>query len=148
LLTERNLAATLQFIDRSDADDSPMLTVPLGNHGRGGRPIFAGSGGIDQFKLLRNWVRRIAAESPSDKKAANPSGRSGEDFAESRDARNQLTPQSGQQLRMRPAATHCSKRFCARNAATRLIPRNSIGSRRPQCVAERAPADLTSLCSV
>jgi hypothetical protein len=105
LLTERNLAATLQYIDRSDADDSPMLTFPLGNHGRGGRPIFAGSGGIDQFKLLRNWVRRIAAESPSDTKAAKPSGRSGEEFAESRDARSHLTLPSGQQAQLTSGRT-------------------------------------------
>ncbi|MBT4866231.1 MAG: hypothetical protein HON53_14100 [Planctomycetaceae bacterium] len=99
VLTQRNLAATLQYINRSDADGSRMLTVPLGSHGRGGRPIFSRSRGTGQFKLLRNWVRRIAAESPAEKRAAKSSERRGDNFAGSRTARGNFTLQRGQQPR-------------------------------------------------
>ena len=109
VLTERNLAATLQYIDRSDADDSPILIVPLGKHGRGGRPIFARSGGTDQFQLLRNWVRRIVAESPSNTTAAKPSGQPRDNFATSRDARANFTLQSGQQPRSASRGTNSSR---------------------------------------
>lgn len=60
--SERNLAALKEFIDPGDADNSPLLTVPLGNHGRGGRPIFHGASGSEQIELLKKWVRRMAAD--------------------------------------------------------------------------------------
>jgi hypothetical protein len=97
VLTQRNLAATLQYIDRSDADGSRMLTVPLENHGRGGRPIFSRSRDTNQFQLLRNWVRRIAAESPAEIRTANSGDRRRDKYAESRTTRGKFTLQPGQQ---------------------------------------------------
>lgn len=63
LLTERNLAAVLNRIDADDPRGSSLLVVPRGNHGPGGRAIFSGPRGADQFDLLRGWVLQVAEES-------------------------------------------------------------------------------------
>jgi len=59
-MTERNLAATLQLIDIKEPDASPLLSIPSGKHGRGGRAIFSGLRGSRQSNILRDWVREVA----------------------------------------------------------------------------------------
>jgi hypothetical protein len=65
VLTERNLAVVLTYIDSSDPDGSRLLTIPRGNHGRAGRAIFSGRRSADQFSLLKSWVRLAAGENAS-----------------------------------------------------------------------------------
>lgn len=60
--SERNLAATMRFIDPQNADASPLLVKPQGNHGRRGQPVFRGRAGARQQELLRRWVRSVARE--------------------------------------------------------------------------------------
>ncbi|MGE5194313.1 MAG: hypothetical protein ACM3U2_17625 [Deltaproteobacteria bacterium] len=59
---ERNLAEVLEWIDVKKPRSSRLLTAPRGNHGRRGRPIFAGSRGEGQLEELQKWVAAIAAE--------------------------------------------------------------------------------------
>lgn len=64
-LSERNLATALRYIDLKKPERSPLLTKPLGSHGRRGRTIFRGRAGKKQLAVLREWTRQIAAESNS-----------------------------------------------------------------------------------
>ncbi|HUG93517.1 MAG TPA: hypothetical protein VML55_21940 [Planctomycetaceae bacterium] len=61
---ERNLAVTLNYVDRGQPDRSRLLVVPQGNHGRAGRTIFSGPFGGEQLETLREWVRQIASAQP------------------------------------------------------------------------------------
>jgi len=61
--SERNLAATLRFVNLDDPLQSPLLTTPRGNHGRRGQAIFRGRGGARQITILREWVKAVAADS-------------------------------------------------------------------------------------
>lgn len=60
--SERNLAAVLKLIDEENPEASQLLTVPHGNHGRRGRPVFGGHQGAAQMDSLRLWVQVIAKE--------------------------------------------------------------------------------------
>lgn len=61
LFAERNLAATMKFLDLDAPDRSPLLTEPRGTHG-GAKTIFSGPRGGEQFETLRKWVRVAASE--------------------------------------------------------------------------------------
>lgn len=61
-LTESNLLKLTKFIDREHPDESPLLKVPQGSHGLKGKPVFAGSTGLQQHARLRDWVRLTAHE--------------------------------------------------------------------------------------
>jgi hypothetical protein len=65
IFAERNLSAALKFVDLKKPDNSPMLRVPLGNHGRRGGAVFSGPQGKAQWESLRDWVHKIANELPS-----------------------------------------------------------------------------------
>lgn len=58
---ERNLAATLKFIDFDKPYQSQLLAVPKGNHG-GGKSPFQGRAGRTQLRKLREWVLRVTEE--------------------------------------------------------------------------------------
>lgn len=60
--TERNLAKVLEFIDLKKPKASPVLTVPQGQHGRRGRPVFVGQRGDEQFAELQKWITSVAGE--------------------------------------------------------------------------------------
>lgn len=60
--SERNLAEVLDHIDLDKPRASPVLTAPRGNHGRRGRPIFAGQRGEEQLAELRKWVVAVAKD--------------------------------------------------------------------------------------
>ncbi len=62
-LTQRNLYATLQMIDASNPDQSPLLTVPLGPHGGEKVSLFAGRN-ERQWEQLRDWVH-LAVRTPA-----------------------------------------------------------------------------------
>lgn len=64
--SERNLAATLRYVDLRNSARSPLLTRPLGRHGRRGKPVFRGRAGAKQLAELRNWVRRVVDDSFKD----------------------------------------------------------------------------------
>lgn len=64
LLTQRNLHAALQWLDRSNPDASPLLNYPTRPHGTATIPIFSDKQ-VAQFKQLREWCYRVGqAESP------------------------------------------------------------------------------------
>ena len=67
VFVERNLAATLKFVDFDKPEASPLLSRSSGKHGHGGRAIFYGNYGADQFDALRDWVRLVAKEKSKDK---------------------------------------------------------------------------------
>lgn len=56
--TQRNLRATLEWVDRSHPADSKLLTVPAGAHGEGG-PVFANHD-AQLARQLTAWVWRLA----------------------------------------------------------------------------------------
>lgn len=62
VFAERNLAQTLAFVDARHPETSPLLVVLVGNHGRGGQPVFQGRRAADQQKTLQKWVFDVAAE--------------------------------------------------------------------------------------
>ncbi len=58
-LTQRNLLATLEWINRSDPAKSPLLTSPTRPHGTARTPIFT-SRQLSQYQELVDWVYRVA----------------------------------------------------------------------------------------
>lgn len=64
-LSEQNLSATLRFIDLKSPEQSPLLTKPLGRHGRRGKTIFRGRAGTRQLAVLRTWAANVARNSSS-----------------------------------------------------------------------------------
>ncbi len=70
--TQRNLHATLQWIDRSDPAASRLLTAAIRPHGTTNTPVFT-SPQVTQFKWLVDWVQRVAAgEKPRTPVMADP----------------------------------------------------------------------------
>jgi hypothetical protein len=64
LLTQRNLYAVLQWLDRNNPDASPLLSYPARPHGSASIPIFTDRQ-VTQFKQLREWCFRVTqGESP------------------------------------------------------------------------------------
>jgi hypothetical protein len=57
--TQRNLHATLQWIDREDPAASLLLTAPVQPHGPTGVPVFT-SRRIAQYGEIADWVHRVA----------------------------------------------------------------------------------------
>ncbi|MBI1311383.1 hypothetical protein GC176_08760 [bacterium] len=60
LRVERNLAATLKYID-PDMPRGSRLLLPI-DRSHAGRPVFSGRFGADQAEILRTWVLNAAAE--------------------------------------------------------------------------------------
>ena len=73
-VAERNLAEILAQIDFKKPRSSALLTAPRGNHGRRGRPIFAGPRGEEQLAELARWVTTVAAEEASREKRSHNGG--------------------------------------------------------------------------
>lgn len=63
-LTQRNLYATLQWVDRLRPEQSPLLTVPIRPHGTARAPIFADHQ-LSQYRQLVDWCCRVARAEPS-----------------------------------------------------------------------------------
>ena len=59
LLTQRNLHATLQWLDRDSPDASPLLTYATRAHGAARVPVFTDRQ-MHQFRQLRDWCYRVA----------------------------------------------------------------------------------------
>ena len=64
--TLENLDAVLKHVDLNAPDDSPLLKIPSGNHGRNGRPIFYGSAGEQNLQALKEWIAAVAEEQTDD----------------------------------------------------------------------------------
>jgi hypothetical protein len=64
VFAESNLSAVLKFVDLKTPDNSPLLRVSKGSHGRGRRSVFSGPHGKSQWDSLREWVHKIANELP------------------------------------------------------------------------------------
>lgn len=64
--TIENLTNVLRFLDVSDPENSPLLKVPAGTHGRNGRPIFYGNAGEQNVETLKEWVAQVAQEQSGD----------------------------------------------------------------------------------
>jgi hypothetical protein len=60
--SEHNLATVLGFIDAQRPDESPLLRALANPDSGAHRHLFFGPRGNEQFELLRNWVRKAAAE--------------------------------------------------------------------------------------
>lgn len=69
--TERNLAALSPYLDLEHPGDSPLLTVPQGNHGDGAA-LFGGAGGRRQLEIIRDWVYAAARDRGGFKGDATP----------------------------------------------------------------------------
>jgi hypothetical protein len=59
LLTQRNLHATLQWVDLDSPDASPLLSYATRAHGAARVPVFTDRQ-IQQFRQLRDWCYRVA----------------------------------------------------------------------------------------
>lgn len=59
---ERNLAAVVRHLDHENPRASGLLAAARGNHGRRGKPLFAGTRGADQLDELRKWVLSAGKE--------------------------------------------------------------------------------------
>lgn len=59
-LTQRNLHAAMQIVDRQAPDDSPLLTMALEPHGGAAAPVFAGVETL-KYRQIAAWVRYVAA---------------------------------------------------------------------------------------
>ncbi len=64
LLTQRNLHATLQWVDRDSPDASPLLTYATRAHGAARVPVFTDRQ-MQQFRQLRDWCYRVAKADPA-----------------------------------------------------------------------------------
>lgn len=58
-LTQRNLLATLQWINRADPASSPLLVAPTRPHGTARAPIFTDNQ-LVQYQELIDWVYKVA----------------------------------------------------------------------------------------
>lgn len=71
LVSDRNLARVLNYVNSQNVEASRLLTEPSGPHDQNGRPIFAGPHAVEQLKTLRTWIEKVAAETTkSDRSAA------------------------------------------------------------------------------
>lgn len=59
LLTQRNLHATLQWVDLDSPDASPLLTYATKAHGAARVPVFTDRQ-MHQYRQLRDWCYRVA----------------------------------------------------------------------------------------
>lgn len=58
LLTQRNLFAALQWLDRANPEGSPLLAYPARPHGTASVPIFTDRQ-VLQYRQLREWCLRV-----------------------------------------------------------------------------------------
>ncbi|MBN2475711.1 MAG: hypothetical protein JXB62_13950 [Pirellulales bacterium] len=65
LLTQRNLHATLQWIDRDRPAANRLLEAALHPHGTSKAPIFT-SQQTDQYRRIAQWVAQVAAQPAAD----------------------------------------------------------------------------------
>ncbi|HIQ20921.1 MAG TPA: hypothetical protein EYH34_06770 [Planctomycetes bacterium] len=63
-LTQRNLQATLAWVDQQLPEASPLLSVPIRPHGGAQTPVFPTSQ-IETYRRLAAWVRQVA-QAPGD----------------------------------------------------------------------------------
>lgn len=61
LYTERNLAEVMRYVDVQEPSLSPLVAIPQGAHG-GTAGVFHGTNGNAQIKMLRAWIKTVAAE--------------------------------------------------------------------------------------
>lgn len=66
--TIANLEMVLKFVDNASPEDSPLLTVPTGAHGKNGKLIFYGNIGEQHLETLKAWVIQAAGERSGDAK--------------------------------------------------------------------------------
>lgn len=64
--TLENLDTVLRYVDVTHPENSPLLKVPSGTHGRNGRPIFYGTAGEQNLETIQDWVTQVAKEQDSD----------------------------------------------------------------------------------
>lgn len=57
-LTQRNLHATLQWVDQTNPTASPLLTAPMQPHGPAKTPVFS-KGQADQYQRIAVWVHQL-----------------------------------------------------------------------------------------
>ncbi len=59
--TQRNLHATLQWVDRRKPDDSKLLAATTGPHGTADTPVF-GRHRAAQYQRFLDWIRQVAEQ--------------------------------------------------------------------------------------
>lgn len=62
-LTQRNLYAALQWVDRAHPERSPLITVPMRPHGTARAPVFSDHQ-LGQYRQLLDWCYRVAQAEP------------------------------------------------------------------------------------
>ena len=81
--TMQNLSNVLGFVDVSAPQESRLLKMLTGTHGRNGRPIFYGSSGEQNLETLKSWIAQVAQEQkaePEDKPQPNKYARLDQDL--------------------------------------------------------------------
>lgn len=86
LVSERNLAQILRWIDPENPLKSTLLKIPLVSHGGKSRPIFEGSRGRKQYEILKKWIAMSAGS--GDRKNRTSQSSEGVSRASRRDSSN------------------------------------------------------------
>ena len=75
ITSEQNLASVMQQIDVQRPFSSPLMLVPREPHGGLAWPVFSGSAGAAQERILKTWLKQIAYEKRDEAEdfAARPS---------------------------------------------------------------------------
>jgi hypothetical protein len=140
-LTQRNLNATLEFIDHRNPDESPLLTVPAQPHGKAMVAVFTGQNDqVSQYKALRAWVYQVTRhETPAVAPEAGEPAASSSPFPTPEPPRLESTPKEPP-LKNAPRLnrTEASRRNAARAAAE---PRDASPPKRGASPPQAAPAD-------
>ena len=69
-ITEKNLLAVLEFVDRDNPRQSPLLTTLSNSKGSHGKALFSGRRGEEQLQLIREWVLSLKEEEVGSHKSA------------------------------------------------------------------------------
>jgi hypothetical protein len=70
LVSDRNLARVLQYVDPENPSSSRVLKIPNGPHGKDSQPVFSGTLAASQYKTLAAWVELVAGETEKGRRAA------------------------------------------------------------------------------
>lgn len=70
LVSDRNLARVIKYIDPENPGESRLLKTPNGPHGKNNMPVFSGTLAAAQYKTLEQWVELVAGETDKGRKAA------------------------------------------------------------------------------
>jgi len=132
---ERNLAATLKFVDLKHPDKSPLLMKPQGSHGRTGRAVFYGVFAEKQINSIRDWVRLVAGVDPEDKQSPMSSA-----LAKQNDRSSKRNDQTSLFTPDRPPSATSARDNSSRGSSLDKPNRNTTPSPRQSKLVESLPS--------